>query len=70
MGLGALCHLVDFVNILDSKLQLKDVIFIGSWDWNKLMTMVPNELSMIAYQFPLLWPLMLIFRIDGFGELL
>jgi len=69
-GLGALCHLVDFGNILDTKLQLKDFSFITSWDWNKLMTMVSNELNTIVYQFPLLWPLMIIFRIDEFGELL
>jgi len=34
------------------------------------MTMVSNELNTIVYQFPLLWPLMIIFRIDEFGELL
>lgn len=69
-GLGALCHLVDFVHISDTQLQLKDVSFIGSWDWNKLMTMVPNDLKMIVDRSPLLWPLMIIFKIDGFGELL
>ena len=52
MGLGALCHLVDFVNISDTQLQLKDVSFDGSWDWNKLMTMGPNELSTTVDQFP------------------
>lgn len=51
-GLGALCHLVDFVNISDTQLQLKDVSFIGSWDWNKLMTIVPNELSTTIDQSP------------------
>jgi hypothetical protein len=51
-GLGALCHLVDFVIILNTQLQLKDVSFIGSWDWNKLMTIVPNELSTTIDQFP------------------
>jgi len=51
-GLGALYHLVNFVNILDTQLQLKDVSFDGSWDWNKLMTMVPNELNTTVTQFP------------------
>lgn len=51
-GLGALCHLVDFVIISNTQLQLKDVSFIGSWDWNKLMTIVPNELSTTIDQFP------------------
>jgi len=59
-----------FVNISDTQLQFKDVSFIGSYDWNKPMSMVLNELNTIVDQYPLLWPLMIIFRIDGFGELL
>jgi hypothetical protein len=34
------------------------------------MAMVPNELNTTIDQFPLLWPLTMIFRIDGFEELL
>ena len=62
--------MVDFVNILDIQLQLKDVSFIGSWDWNKLITMVSNELITTIGQFSLLWPLMMIFKIDEFGTMM
>jgi hypothetical protein len=44
--------LVDFVNISDTQLQLKNVSFIGSWAWNKLMTTIPKELSTTIDQFP------------------
>lgn len=70
MWLEAFCHLVDFVNISDIQLQFKNVSFTCSRDWNKLTTMILNELNKIVDQFLLLCPLMIMFNIDEFGELL
>ncbi|KEH22380.1 hypothetical protein MTR_7g445910 [Medicago truncatula] len=45
---------IDYLILLflgNTQLQLKDVSFNGSWDWNKLMTIVPNELITTVDQF-------------------
>ena len=49
-GMGALCHLVDFVNISDTVLCIKDASSCGSWDGNKMMTIVPNNVQTLVDQ--------------------
>lgn len=41
--MGPLCTLVDFVDIQDTQLTLKDVRSLNSWDLNKLATMMPQD---------------------------
>jgi len=42
--------LVDFVNILDIVPCIKDASSFGSWDWNKMMSIVPNNIQILVNQ--------------------
>ncbi|KAF1898310.1 hypothetical protein Lal_00033077 [Lupinus albus] len=44
-GFGKLCSYVDFVNISDTHLRVKDLWNDGNWDFSSLYTMVPVEVQ-------------------------
>lgn len=41
-----LCHLVPYVHIQDTQMQIKDIFFNGQWLWNLLATPIPLDIKM------------------------
>lgn len=44
-GRGKLCNLVDFVHISDTQMRLWDIWIDGSWRFNQLATIIPEQVK-------------------------